>query len=183
MPSQQKLNRIEEICKKHDLDYFNNDRHKQTIEFILMEEFPDEVEYNPNTESASEENENQEKITSKEYWMFGLGVSILLLYFFWEYIITILVICTFAIGYVVVMLASSSLGSFGSSHSNSSYSYKPHDSITYGLQRQSGAVWTTIAQGPENWMIDKLEQNRAKDNSRYRVVMIINGKVSGTTYS
>ena len=59
------------------------------------------------------------------------------------------------------------------------------DYETYGLQENvSGSHWSTIAQGPENWMIDKMEQKRASNSrNRYRVVRLVNGKNVGTSYS
>jgi hypothetical protein len=193
MPSPEKTSRIYEICAEHDLDYFGNERHKQTIEFILMDEFPDESEYDKNV--SSEERQDirtwrniegevqEEEKSSVRYWLVGLGILIFLVLVFWEYVVTFLIILAivlfFGIKGLIVLLA----GSANSFSSGSSSSYKSPDNVTYGLQRASGGVWYTIAQGPENWMIDKLEQNRAKDNARYRVVKLVNGSPSGTTYS
>lgn len=73
----------------------------------------------------------------------------------------------------------------GSIISSSSSSYKPSDSVTYGLQRlgRNGNVWFTIRKGPESFMIQSLEQHQAKGDARYRVVKLVNGKPSGTMYS
>ena len=62
---------------------------------------------------------------------------------------------------------------------------EPKDYETYALQENTaGSHWSTIAQGPENWMIDKMEQKRANNSrNRYRVVRLVNGKNVGTSYS
>ena len=62
---------------------------------------------------------------------------------------------------------------------------EPKDYETYALQENTaGSHWSTIAQGPENWMIDKMEQKRSTNTrSRFRVVRLVNGKNVGTSYS
>lgn len=198
MPSPEKTARIYEICAENGLDYFNDPWAKQTIEYMLEEEFPDEVDldFDSDSESSQVETQNedmrtwrnvdeqvQEEDSSMVYWLIGLGILIFLIVVFWEYIVTFLIILAIALFFGIKGLIVLLAGSASSSSSSSSSSYKLPDNVTYGLQRASGAVWITIAQGPENWMIDKLEQNRAKDNARYRVVKLVNGKPSGTTYS
>ena len=183
--SAKKRERILEIEEEYGFDYFSNEADKETIEFLLENEFPDEIdlteyeEYDNPPDNSSEQTEEQTDTLG--YWIFGIGIAGLLIYLFWEVFVLILV----TLG-VIVFLGLKFLGILfagigGSSSSGSSYSAPEHE--TYGLQRSSGATWQTIAQGPENWMIDKMYQNRAKDGARYRVVKLINGKPSGTTYS
>lgn len=182
MPSSKKMNRILELNEKYDFDYFNNEKHKETIEIILADEFPDEVDRIPvqsNAETSTEQQTNNDEKVA--YWVIGSIFGVVIIALFWKYILAFLILLI-----VIAVVGIAGIGGLfagGGSGSSSSYSYKPQDRVTYALQRQgkNGAVWTTIAEGPENWMIDKLE--RQTDNARYRVVMLVNGKVSGTTYS
>jgi len=197
MPSPEKLKRIYELCAEHDLDYFGKEWDRQTIEYMLCAEFPDEedeydnsmVESDPPEQSKDmrwwkQDEEQAEEIQEEStlgYWLFGIAVPGLLIYIFWEVFVMILIILGVIVFLGFKFLAILFAGGGGSSSSGSSYSVP--DNETYGLQRASGATWYTIAQGPENWMIDKLYQNRAKDGARYRVVKLVNGKPAGTTYS
>jgi len=179
--SAKKRKRILELEEEYNFDYFSNQNHKETIEILLEDEFPDEIDRMGYAGYDNPPDNSSEQTDTLGYWIFGIGIAGLLIYLFWEVFVLILV----TLG-VIVFLGLKFLGILfagigGSSSSGSSYSAPEHE--TYGLQRSSGATWQTIAQGPENWMIDKMYQNRAKDGARYRVVKLINGKPSGTTYS
>jgi hypothetical protein len=187
MPSPEKMKRINELCEKYSYDYFNNPRQKETIEIILEDEFPDEIdrmgyaEY----EYSSNAQEHTDKDTKVILWFVGSMLAITAIILLWKYIVAFLIlagIVIFLVGKFFALLFSGGAGSSNSS-SYSSYKHKQQPHVTYGLQRASGPVWYTIAQGPENWMIDKMEQNRAKDGHRYRVVRLVDGKPSGTTFS
>lgn len=210
MPSPEKTARIYEICAEHDLDYFGNERHKQSIEFILMEEFPDESEYNRNVSSEGqqhtdmrtwrvinrEEDNDAEEDSSIGYWLFGcsvVGVVVGLILAYWEVFLQILfflaIIAFFGIKGLIAALAgsaasSSSDSSWSSSGSSgSSKSHKKSEYVTYAVERFNGASWVIVAQGVETFCMYRIDQLRAKDNANYRIVRMVNGKSSGTIYS
>ena len=187
MPSPEKMKRINELCEKYSYDYFNNPQQKETIEIILEDEFPNEIDRMGYAEydDSSNAQEHTDKDTKVVHWIVGSMLTITAVILLWKYILGFLIlagIVMFLVGKFFALLFSGVAGSSNSS-SYSSYKHKQQPHVTYGLQRASGPVWYTIAQGPENWMIDKMEQNRAKDGHRYRVVKLVDGKPSGTTFS
>jgi hypothetical protein len=73
MMSLQKQRRVEEICEIHGLDYSNPD-HKQTIELILQDEFPLEVDTVQETEEYTTTEETSD---NEEYPLYPIAFALL----------------------------------------------------------------------------------------------------------
>jgi hypothetical protein len=76
MMSLQKQRRVEEICEIHGLDYSNPD-HKQTIELILQDEFPLEVDTVQETEEYTTTEETSD---NEEYPLYPIALALLVVF-------------------------------------------------------------------------------------------------------